>query len=61
MCFCVGYMTVVQALIVIPLIIAIVAFIIGCVAYCKREWRFLYKIAGVILIVGGTLNSIDWK
>ncbi|XP_076803158.1 transmembrane protein 47-like [Clavelina lepadiformis] len=50
-----GYMSVVQAFIVIPFIIAILAFVIGCIAYCKREWRRLYRIAGIILIVAAVL------
>uniref|UniRef100_H2Z8C1 Transmembrane protein 47 n=1 Tax=Ciona savignyi TaxID=51511 RepID=H2Z8C1_CIOSA len=45
------YMSIVQALIVIPFVASVVAFVIGIVAYCKREWRFLYKIAAVILII----------
>ncbi|XP_002119341.2 transmembrane protein 47-like [Ciona intestinalis] len=45
------YMSVVQALIVIPFVASVVSFVIGIVAYCKREWRFLYKIAAIILII----------
>jgi len=52
------YMSVVQALIIVPFVIAIIAFVIGCIAYCKREWRNLYKIAGVILIIAGKLRNI---
>ena len=50
---CLAYVVVVQALITISLVISIAAFVIGCVAYCKREWRSLYKIAGAILIAAG--------
>lgn len=45
------YVSITQALIVIPFIAAIVCFVIGVIAYCKREWRFLYKIAAIILII----------
>lgn len=52
------YVSITQALIVIPFIAAFVCFVIGIIAYCKREWRFLYKIAAIILIVACVLVLI---
>ena len=63
------FVSVVQVLIVVPFIAAIVAFVLGCIAYCKREWRMLYKIAAIILIIAGNDQfandhrcfAVDWK
>jgi amino acid transporter len=45
------YILIVQAIVVTTFIAAVVSLVIALIAYCKREWRILYKIAAIILIV----------
>jgi len=45
------YILIVQAIVVTTFISAVVSLVIAIIAYCKREWRVLYKIAAIILIV----------
>lgn len=46
-----AYILIVQAIVVTTFISAIVSLVIALIAYCKREWRVLYKIAAIILII----------
>lgn len=52
-----AYVSATQAFIVVPFIAALVCFVIGIVAYCKRDWRFLYKISAIILIIAGVYTQ----
>lgn len=45
------YILIVQAIVVTTFIAAVVSLVIALIAYCKREWRILYKIAAIILII----------
>jgi len=52
-----AYILIVQAIVVTTFISAIVSLVIALIAYCKREWRVLYKIAAIILIVAGAVAA----
>lgn len=50
-----GYMSIIQAVIVVAFLASLVAMVVGCLAYFKREWRYFYKISASILIVAACL------
>jgi len=50
-----GYMSVVQAMMIVALLASIVALVIALLAYFKREWRYFYKISAIVLIVASVL------